>query len=213
LNFAANWPSIRLVSVAEASQDLQPMSAVFTPRRARIDVTRYHRMIDAGIFHPDERIELIEGELLEMAPIGIPHAYAVMAFTRLLVEAIPRDSGVVSIQGPVTLGDLSEPQPDVLVLRPPVERYRKARPRGADVLLLVEVSESTLRFDRKRKLPLYARHGVPESWILNLVDGQLETYREPWSGGYGLRRVLERGEPATPALLPGVALDWAALLG
>jgi Uma2 family endonuclease len=189
------------------------MSAVFTPRRARIDVTRYHRMIDAGIFHPGERIELIEGELLEMAPIGGAHAAAVNVLNRCLIEHIPADRAEVWVQGPVILDRFNAPQPDLMLLKPRADRYRGADATAADVLLAIEVADSTLRFDRTRKLRLYARHGVAEYWIVNLVDGQLETYREPWSGGYGLRRVLERGEPATPALLPGVALDWAALLG
>ena len=186
---------------------------MFTPRQTKIDVTRYHQMIDAGIFRPGERIELIEGEMLDMAPIGSRHSAAVMALTDLLYDTLDRALTMISVQNSLVLGDISEPQPDVLVLRSRADRYRDAVPRASDVLLLIEVSDTTLHYDRTRKIPLYARFGITESWIVNLVEGQLEVFREPRPQGYAVQTVLDRQTAATPAALPGVALAWGPLLG
>jgi len=186
---------------------------MFTPRQTKIDVARYHQMINAGIFRPGERIELIEGEMLDMAPIGSRHAAAVNILNRLLYEAGVHHVAEISVQNSVALGDISEPQPDLLVLRPRADHYRDSVPEPADVLLLIEVSDSTLHYDRTRKLPLYSRFGIAETWIVNLLEGQLEVYREPEPHGYAFRELVDPKSVARPAGLAGVGIAWGALLG
>lgn len=189
------------------------MSAVFMPQRTRIDVARYHQMIAAGIFHAKERIELIEGEMLDMAPIGSEHAATVNALNRLMFEAGVNRLAEISIQNSVVLGDISEPQPDLLLLAPRADHYRHAVPGASDVLLLIEVAHSSLHFDRTCKVPLYARFGVAETWIVNLVDAQLEVYRRPGRRGYATQEIVDRTRSIAPGALPEVLLRWGEVLG
>jgi Uma2 family endonuclease len=180
--------------------------------RRKLDVAEYHRMAVAGILHEDDRVELIEGELVEMAPIGSPHSGTVNSLTRLLVR-VAGDRAVVSVQNPIRLGDHSEPEPDFTLLRPRVDDYRLRTPVAADVLLLIEVADSSLRYDRTVKLPLYARHGVAEVWIVDLERRTVEVYREPAGDSYGAVSREEAGAVLEPALLPGVAIPVADVLG
>jgi len=189
------------------------MSTVFTPQRTLIDVEQFQRMGEAGIFPPDARIELIDGELLNMAPIGKRHAYAVNILNQLLLKSACAESFYLSVQNPVVLPPRSEPQPDLLLLRPPAERYLRAGPESADVLVLIEVADTTVGFDRSRKLPLYARHGVVEVWIVNVHARQLETYRSPSPDGYRERLSLQADQLASPALLPALRVAWGEALG
>ncbi len=186
------------------------MSAVFTPQRRKLSAEQFERMGQTGILGPDARVELIEGEMIEMAPIGSRHAAAVDFLSMHFARAVG-DAALVRTQNPLRLSDDSEPQPDLVLLRPKGDRYRTGHPRPEDVLLLIEVADTTLAFDRETKLPLYAKHGVPEVWILDLDTRQLEIYREPSPGGY--RRRLERRETESiaPTALPTVALQVGAL--
>jgi Uma2 family endonuclease len=182
------------------------MSVVFTPQRRRLSADQFEQMGRTGILGPDERVELLDGELIEMPPIGSRHAAAVDFLSMHFARAVG-DAALVRTQNPLRLADDSEPQPDLMLLRPAADRYRSAHPRPADVLLLIEVADATLRFDREIKLPLYARHGVTEVWILDLDAERLEIYREPAAGGY--RRKLERqgAEWIAPLALPTVTLE------
>jgi Uma2 family endonuclease len=188
------------------------MNAAFTPQRTLIDVEQFQRMGEAGIFPPDARIELIEGELLNMAPIGNPHAWAVDSLTRLLLRSDAAESFHLSVQNPVILLPRSMPQPDLMILRPPRDRYRTHTAVAADVLVLIEVSESTLRFDRTVKVPLYARHGVGEVWIVNLPERQLEISRGPADGRYAETSILKPQERATTPAVPTLELAWSEAL-
>jgi len=189
------------------------MNRVFEPERFRIDVDQFHRMDEAGIFPPDARVELIDGELLTMAPIGAPHAYAVATLTELVTRSPGRGTAYVMSQSPVILSRFSEPQPDLLVLRGPRETYARRAPGWADVLLLVEVSDSTVRYDRNRKLPLYARSGVQEVWLVDIPARRLETHADPAGVGYRTSHTLMPGEIAVPGALPDMRLDWGEILG
>jgi Uma2 family endonuclease len=146
-------------------------------------VAEYERMGEAGILSEDHRTELIEGEIIEMSPVGKRHVACVNRLTKLLVQAFGA-SGIVSVQNPIQLDDYSEPQPDVAVLKPREDFYEQSLPTPADVLLLIEVADTTLEYDRQIKLPLYARAGVPEVWIVNLGDEQIETYAVPTGDAY-----------------------------
>ena len=160
------------------------MDGAAEPARHRVDVHAYHRMAEAGILGEDDRIELVEGDLIDMAPIGQDHAAAVCALTEALVIALDRRA-IVSPQNPVRLDPSSEPQPDLAILKRRADFYRSGERAGpGDVLLLVEVADSSLRFDHEVKLPLYARAGIPEVWIVDLKARVLEAYRRPERGVY-----------------------------
>src|ERR1700733_118976 len=137
-------------------------------------VDEYHRMGEAGILTEDDRVELIEGELVAMAPIGSEHAAASNSLTRMLVLAVG-DRGIVAVGNPVRLNRHSEPQPDFSVLRPR-DDYRKTLPRPEDTMLAVEVANTSLDYDRKVKLALYGRRGIPEVWIVNLAAKEVEVH-------------------------------------
>lgn len=172
----------------------------------------YYTMLAAGVLHEDDRLELIEGEIVEMSPINPAHAGHIKRLIRLFEKKVG-DRVVLGVQDPLDLGDDSQPQPDMLVLKPRDDFYEQAHPVPADVLLLIEVSDSTVAYDRNVKAPLYARAGVQEVWIVNLPDRQLEIYRHPTLGGYGEQRWLQPGETLTPTAFPDLTLAVDDILG
>lgn len=178
--------------------------------RWTIGVDEYHRLAETGILPPESRVELIEGEVIAMSPIGAGHAGKVNRLHHLLLQ-LAGDRVVVSSQNPIRLSDRSEPQPDLAVLLPRADYYEGGLPTPSDVLLLIEVADSSLRFDREVKLPLYARHGIPAVWIVDLAGGAVEVYGEPGPGGYGRASRAVRGEAVEP--LPGLRLPVGDILG
>jgi Uma2 family endonuclease len=181
-------------------------------QRRRFTVHEYYAMADAGILHEDDRVELIEGEIIEMAAIGSQHAACVDRLNRLLVRGAG-DSAVVRVQNPVRLSDLTEPQPDLALLRPRDDFYAAGHPGPADTLLIVEVSHTTLGYDRGVKLPLYATARIPEVWIVNPEEGVVEVYREPSGGRYRSEGRAAPGDLLEPLALPGVAVPVERVLG
>jgi Uma2 family endonuclease len=147
--------------------------------RRPITVTEYHRMGEVGILGERDRIE---GGLVAMSPIGSYHHGTVKQLTHALVDAVG-ERAIVSVQGPVRLDDLSEPEPDFGMLKPRPDFYRDAHAQPADVLLLIEVADTSLNYDRAVKRMLYARHAVPEFWIVDLTAGEVEVCREPKADG------------------------------
>ena len=178
------------------------------PRRHSITVTEYVRMGEAHVFAHDARLELMEGEIVEMAPIGSAHAAAVYSLDTLLREVAP--AAMVFVQSPLVLGERSVPQPDVMVLRPRADRYANSHPVAADALLVVEVSDSTLGYDLDVKRPLYARAGVEELWVVDVNRRELHQFRAP-SRDYALRRVLTMGDAVSVAALGEVGFVVARL--
>jgi len=185
------------------------MASVLPLSRYRLSVDQFQEMGRVGILGQDSRVELIDGELIDMAPIGSRHASVVS----LLSMALARGCGdlIVWSQNPIVLPPYSEPQPDVVLLATSVDSYRGALPAPGDVLLVIEVAESTLRYDRSVKLPLYARHGIPEVWIVDLADSRLEVFQDPDEGVYRSRRELESGDAVSPTALPTVLIELAAV--
>ena len=181
------------------------------PARHQLDVRAYYKMAEAGILTHNDHVELIGGEIFDMAPIGSTHAGKTNRLNRLFTRAAADGFALVSVQGPLRLDALNEPQPDVMLLKPRKDDYQGRHPGAADVLLLVEVSESSLAYDRGMKLALYARFGVPEVWIVDLPGAAIEVYREPTGDAYALKQRLTSGLLA-PVLAPGVAIDVGALL-
>jgi Uma2 family endonuclease len=192
-----------------AIHESAPAAATPQPTRRRWTVAEYHRMGEVGLLSEDERVELIEGDIVEMSPIGSQHAGRVNFLVGVLAHRL-FGKAVVAPQNPVVLGTHSEPEPDIAVLRWRDDFYEQDHPGPDDVLLIVEVSESTVRFDRRVKAPLYARHGIPEYWLVDLPARCLEIYREPQDGQY--RQVTEhRTGTVSPLALPEVVIDLAAL--
>ncbi len=186
------------------------MSAVFTPTRYKLSVDDYHKLGEAGILNEDSRVELIEGELIEMAPIGGPHMNILNRLNRLLVLAVG-DLGVVSIQNPVTLPPISEPQPDISILKPGADRLDAGVPLPGNVLLIIEVADTTLSYDRNTKLKLYAKAAIPEVWIVNVNSRCIEVYREPGTGNYS-QKIEWKGEDKVSCLaLPSLDLAVAEI--
>jgi Uma2 family endonuclease len=182
-------------------------------KRRKLDVAEYLRMGEVGILRDDEPIELIEGQMVEMAPISAPHAAANNVLNRSFVLGVKR-RGVVSPRNPVQLDCHNDPRPDLALLRPRDDDYFGHRPRPDDVLLIVEIADASLRYDREVKLPLYARHKVPEVWIVDLPGRLVEVHREPEAGDrYASVTRVGPGEWLEPALLPGVVLAASDILG
>jgi len=175
-------------------------------------VEEYTHMGEAGIFSPDARVELIEGTIIAMTPIGRRHAACVARFTDLFTDALRRQA-TVWVQNPVRLSDYSEPQPDVTLLKPRAAFSAPGHPGPADVLLLVEVSDTTLEYDRRVKLPLYARVEIREVWVVDLAGEVIEMYSAPANGTYTMSRLARRGEAVTSDSLPGLRLAVDAILG
>jgi Uma2 family endonuclease len=185
------------------------------PRRHRITVDEYHRMAEVGLLAPDARVELIDGEIIEMAPIGNPHAATVDRLNQLFLRALG-DSGIVRCQGPVQLGTYSEPQPDFALLARREDFYEHRRPTPADMLLAVEVSDTSLRFDLHTKMALYARHRVPELWVVDVQRPErkkLHVFRNPTDVAY--RDVFSTEEPGLVSIttVPGLEVDLTSIFG
>jgi Uma2 family endonuclease len=187
-------------------------AATDLPRRHWLTVDDYYRMAEVGILDPEARVELIEGEIIDMAPPGSPHAATVTYLTQVFVRTLEGKATVIA-QNPVRLSKYSEPQPDLALVRWRDDFYRERHPQPDDVLLIVEIAASSLRFDRETKLPLYARHGIPEMWLVDLGGRRLSRYRAPQNGSYTL--VDEPGvqTPLEIAALSGVVVDVHRLFG
>lgn len=178
--------------------------------RRRFTVHEYHRMAEAGILHEDDRVELIEGELSEMTPVGARHANVVRKLNQILGQQVS-DQFLVDVQNPVRLNENSEPEPDVAVIRP--RDYRDSLPGPEDVLFLIEVSDTTLSYDRNVKLPLYARSGIPEVWIFDLTGEIFERHTGPSDDIYRHLDRAKRGETLDSTTIPGLTFDVGAMLG
>jgi Uma2 family endonuclease len=180
------------------------------PQRHRITVHHYHRLAEIGVLAPDARVELIEGEIIDMAPIGKDHQSIVDQLNRALVMAVG-DRAIVRTQGSIRLSQWSEPGPDVVLLEPRPDFYRGEFASGTDTLLVIEVSDTTLRYDRDIKVPLCARHGVPEVWVVDVNGDALVVYGDLRDGKYDRHFAIERPASVPVTRLPGVVLDVAAL--
>lgn len=148
-----------------------------------INIDEYHRMAEVGILGPNDRVELILGEILHMSPIGNPHNSVVNRITTLFVPAF-LTKAIVQIQGPIQIGNLSEPEPDILICKPKENFYSDQKPRPGDTFLIIEVADSTLNYDKNIKLPLYAESGILEYWIVDLNERQILKYALPERNQY-----------------------------
>jgi Uma2 family endonuclease len=175
-------------------------------------VDDFYRMADAGVFSPDARVELIEGEVIEMSPIGNRHAGCVNRLGMLLSRQVS-DFAIVAVQNPVRLNDFSEPQPDIALLKPRADFYSSAHPTPADVLLIIEVADTTVAYDRNVKLSLYARAGIPETWLMVLPKDLIEVHSQPVNGKYQKVQRLKRGKMLVSPTVDGLSFKVDDLLG
>lgn len=183
------------------------MDVLDEPRitRHRLNVEQYHRMGEAGVFAPNARVELIEGELIDMAPIATRHWSVVNRLNRLLVQAAG-DRAVVSVQASLRLDQHSEPEPDLALLKPRDDFYAKALPTGRDALLVIEVADSSLAYDLRLKSRLYAQHGVAAYWVVDLAANRLHRFADPQGGAYA-----DASSTDTPGMLDLPGLGDAAV--
>ena len=174
-------------------------------RRRRFTVEEYYRMAEVGILGPEDRVELIEGEIFQMSPIGPRHAYSVIALTTLFTRALGERT-LLSSQNPVLLPHDTEPEPDVVLLRPPLSQYGARLPQPTDVLLIIEVADTSYPFDREVKLPLYAAANVPEVWIVDLTRDTVEVFRDPTARAYRVTDRVTRGGRVAPSAFPDAVI-------
>jgi Uma2 family endonuclease len=182
-----------------------------TAVRRRFTVAEFGRLSEIGIVRPDERLELVDGALVQMSPIGERHAACVDSLTRTLSRQVA-DLAIVRVQGPIALDVRSELYPDVALLVPRDDFYRSAKPTGRDTLLVIEVSDTTLVHDVGTKAPLYGKAGVPVLWVVDLHGGVVEVFTEPSAGGFNLRRTVRATDALTLAAVPGLSVPVAALV-
>lgn len=178
----------------------------------KFTVDQYYRMAEAGILTEDDRVELIDGGVVEMPPIGPRHAAYTDRVSNLFFSLV-QGRAIVRVQSPLALSDLSEPVPDVLLLQPRADFYVSAHPFSEDVLLLIEVSDTSSRYDREVKLPLYATAGVAEVWVVDVDRLVLEVYTRPAAGHYQHRHEVTEGVAVAPSALPGTTVSYAQLFG
>ncbi len=185
-----------------------------TLRKPRLfTVGEYYAMVRAGILSENDRVELIRGQIIPMSPIGSRHATCVDRLARTFILGVG-DEAVVRIQNPIRLSRHSEPEPDLALLKPKGGTYAARHPHPDEVLLVVEVADTTLNFDRQTKIPLYAEEGIQEYWIVNLAEESLEVYRQPGPGGYAETTTLQRGEEVEILALPAAgAFSVGEILG
>ena len=182
------------------------------PARKLFTTAEYHQMLEAGILDEDDRLELIEGELYEMSPIGSRHAAAVNRINRLLSLSLA-DVAIISVQNPVELNDYSEPQPDLTLLKWRDDFYSQSHPTPSDILVAIEVSDTTHERDRSLKLPTYARARVAETWLVDLFNDHIEIHSQPASGIYQEIRIVLRDQPLVSKTIPQLQLKAEDILG
>ncbi|MHB8644231.1 MAG: Uma2 family endonuclease [Thermomicrobiales bacterium] len=173
-------------------------------------VDEYEQMVEVGILTEDDRVELIQGEIIAMCPIGPRHVDSVGILSRLLTFALPNDV-LVLVQSPIRLPDTTEPEPDIALVH--FARYRRALPGPSDILALIEVSDTTRDYDRNTKLPLYAAAGIPEAWLVDIAADRIERHTEPAADGYQLIRHFGRGTVVESVAIPTLAIPVDEVLG
>lgn len=180
--------------------------------RKRFTIDEYYQMGQAGILSEDDRVELIEGEIVMMTPLGSPHAGKTNRLNRLFSGRLG-ERAIVTVQNPILLPPDSEPQPDLAILLPRMDFYERSHPRPEDVLLIIEVADTSGDYDRGIKLPLYVRAGIQEVWIVDLTAECVEVYRQPGPAGYQSVQRFTRGQSLAPQAFPDLRLSVDEIFG
>jgi Uma2 family endonuclease len=195
-----------------AQSPTEASDVVITVTRHRFSADEYHRMAETGILGPEQRVELIEGEIVDMAPIGPRHMASLDRLNRFFVSGLG-ERAIVRVGGSIRLPLDSEPEPDLVVLRPRDDFYVRTFAGPEDVLLVIEVADTSERYDRQVKVPLYARAGISEVWLVDLVAATITIYREPKATGYAQAIVATGDAELRPLAFPDLALSTARILG
>jgi Uma2 family endonuclease len=180
--------------------------------RKLFTTAEYHRMIEAGILHEDDRVELLDGEIIKMAAIGPRHSMCVDTLAAFLITKLKK-AAIVKNQNPIRLSDYSEPEPDIAVVRPRADRYASGHPTPDDILIVIEVADTTAESDRNAKIPTYARAGIAEAWLVDLSNDRIEIYTQPDQGFYREIRLVSRKQRVISATIPGLSLKADDILG
>ncbi len=180
--------------------------------RRKFTVEQYHKMVESDILKEDDRVELIRGEIIEMSPIGTKHAACVNRLVNLLIQRLG-ERIILAPQNPVVLSDNSEPQPDVTLLQPREDFYENAHPQPKDIFLIIEVADTTVKYDREVKIPLYAEENINEVWLVDINEQCVEVFREPASDGYRNIHKFTRGESLTIQGFDDVNISVDEILG
>ena len=186
------------------------MSVQYQKRCFNVD--EYYRMAEVGLLSEDDRVELIDGEIIEMSPIGSTHGGTVKRSSAFLNRKIG-DITIVSVKDPVRIDDFSEPQPDLALLKPRKDFYSTSHPVPEDVLVVIEVADTSVNYDRNVKLPLYARAGIPEAWLMVLPKEVIEVHSQPKNGKYQKVQRLKRGKTLTSPTIPSLSCRVEDFLG
>lgn len=181
-------------------------------RHMPISVELYHYMAEKGMFEPDERVELIDGEIFTMSPVGSLHVRCVNFLTRALSRMLG-DEYLVSVQNPIVSSNDTEPQPDVTILLSNSDLFKNQLPTGNDTVIVIEVADTSASFDRNRKFPKYAQAGIPEAWLIDLKRDVVEIHSDPGSSGYGDVQSFRRGERAVSKMIDTIDLSVDDILG
>lgn len=210
-----NQKILKRTSVAQTSNwAIFPQQKIFPIRR--FSISEYHKIGENGILK-DEHVELIEGVIIEMSPKGTKHSAIVSKLSTPFYELVLQDKVLLRVQDPVVLSNDTEPEPDLALVKPPVDAYMEQHPHSDDVWLLIEVSDTTLERDREIKLPIYAVSCIPEVWIVNLVEDIIEVYREPilladGTGIYKIQMSFVEGDEVSPQAFPDTKIAIGEIL-
>lgn len=185
---------------------VQTMKRLFT-------VDEYYRMVDARILSENDRVELIEGEITQMTPIGSYHSGCVKSLNNIFFQLQAEKKVTISVQDPVRLSEFSEPEPDVVLLKHRNDFYRNAHPSAEDIFLIIEVADTTLDFDRLVKIPLYAKHGIPESWIVDVKGRKVEAFWQPESGKYVWYQTYQYNQSISLQAFPDFVISVSGIFG
>lgn len=180
--------------------------------KRKFNVKEYNQMPQAGILKEEERVELIRGEIVQMSPIGRHHAACVNRLVRVFTMELGNNV-IVAAQNPVELDDYSEPQPDIALLEPKADFYASGHPKPGEIFLIVEVADSTIKYDREVKIPLYAEDNIIEVWLVDINEQCLEVYRQPSASGYQQIQKLQRGQNLSIQQFPSINFKVDEILG
>lgn len=178
----------------------------------RFNVKEYHRLVEGNILHEDDRVELIEGRIIDMAPIGSKHAACVDRLNHLLSMKLQMKT-IVHVQNPIQIDDESEPMPDIVLLRKKDDFYAESLPTVNDIILVIEVADSSLEYDRETKIPLYARANIQEVWLVNLIENIIEVYSDPSPDGYNVIIKHRHNQTISPKAFPDITFKAFEVLG
>jgi Uma2 family endonuclease len=181
-------------------------------RRKKFSAAEYHRMAKAGILHEDDRIELVEGELIQMAAIGSFHAACVDRLANRLIPLLAGEA-IVRVQNPIAAGIDSEPEPDIAIVKPRPDFYAEAHPQPEDIFLVIEAADASIAYDRNIKLPLYAKARIPETWLVDMNEGAVLRYSEPSEDEYAMIRIFRGGQEIRSEILPKIRIAVSEILG